>query len=201
MIINELDPLGKDLSEILVKVKQYKEAYNEFIQLYKKNEIWNVSDKDDVYNLIEVCTSNICNILMRIYISIANQEIHPFAQRILDRLIFNSLTDQFSIILKSGKDENISMVHYHFFSIVLESLLKHKIGLDLFSNPHIGKETKNLVGALLHLTIFPSDERRLSDYVLKYYNPIIGHSEVDQVKAILKKYDIIMNDSGIELNN
>lgn len=190
--INQLDLLGLGLSETMSKIERYKKANEEFIQSYRKKEGWTEPEKESFYKVVEIVTSNICNVLMQIYASISNRKISPLVQAILNTIILNSLSDQLSIIRSSGKDKSMDMVHYHFTSIILEDLLDHKIGLDLISNPDIGKESQNLISSFLHLLIAPSGERNLSDYFKKHYETIIVPHVYKHWNDTMREYDTIM---------
>jgi hypothetical protein len=110
-------------------------------------------------------------------------------------IIFDSIAKQFSVIQRSGRDENVNMVQYHFTSIVLDRLIQDRIGLGLSCNKGIGIETKNLLGSLLYLMITLSNKNNLSDYINEYYPNFGKDGNYKKIETIIKEYDMIMKDS------
>ena len=111
------------------------------------------------------------------------------SQAVLNRIILDSLSEQISFC-RDGADT--VGLQTNFITPVIDSLIGDNIGLNLFADPLIGDETKNLVRSLLNLFVIPSGEENLSDYSNKY----VEHPGFKPRKDLLKKYDLILKDSS-----
>ena len=143
---------------------------------------------EQINEVIGLCIRNICNILLYIYSEMSGSMMtDKLSQAVINRIILDSLSEQISFC-RDGADT--VGLQTNFITPVIDSLIGDNIGLNLFADPLIGDETKNLVRSLLNLFVIPSGEENLSDYSNKY----VEHPGFKPRKDLLKKYDLILKD-------
>lgn len=219
--INELDHSGQEIIKVLHCIEQYNKSYIEFYKVFKEklplvknNKIQSqfslsslnrneVIDHDtgrldeyfeQITQVIGLCIRNICNILIYIYSELSGSTMtDKISHAILNRIILDSLSEQISACREGGDTVGLRT---NFIIPVIESLIGDNIGLELFADPLIGNETKNLISSLLNLFVIPSGEENLSDYSNKYYPKYIENLGYKPRKDLLKKYDLILKDSS-----
>jgi hypothetical protein len=111
---------------------------------------------------------------------------------ILDNIIIKSISGQLSTMKRLIWSPDTQGLIMPF----LDSLYGDRLGINLFHNRIIGKETRDLLGDLLNLIVIPSGEKSLTSFVERYS---IVHPEYQIFKLSkdeTRTYDEIMRDSS-----
>jgi DNA-binding MarR family transcriptional regulator len=218
--INELDSHGQEILKIICCIEQYTSSYRVFIKSFRGNFDVSKSDAirsrefagnilngkgpndhntdkldehyEEIGEVITLCIRNICNILIYIYaLSSHITTTDKLLQAIINRIILDSFSEQISACREGAKMVGL---HTNFIVPVIDSLVGDNIGLNLFSKPLIGMETKNLVRSLLNLFVIPSGEENLSTYTKKYFPKYPENPKFKPREDVLKRYDAILKE-------
>lgn len=208
--INQLDNIGKELSNVILFTYQYQNAFEKFWKSCRRNYYltydkvninslkgtgWtdrqvksHLNVVNDILLLVQFCLSNFLNILL--YLRAPFSSTASLAQAILDNIIIKQVSKQLALI------QSADLMRYHMIIPTLNFLTDNQLGIDLIQNRIIGNEVKDLLGSLLNLVVIPSGEKNLTNFVERYFAMHPDYHIIKQRKNETGPYDEIMRDLG-----
>ncbi len=180
MIINQLDDLGREFSNIQVYSHKFQIAFGKFCRCYIDNFLPKINNthnnqadivkqngwtdaeiisyeetRDEIEEIIQLCVKSVCNILIYNYQLKSSRNIGALPTAILDDIVLESISDQLSVMRRFIREPDIHGLIVPF----LDSLCANRLGLNLSQNRIIGKETRDLMGSLLNLIVVPKEKK------------------------------------------
>lgn len=219
LIMNQLDDLGREFSNIQVYSHKFQNAFEKFCRCYIDNFLPNRKEiattqnnqapfsdilKQKGWTDAEIISygntrAEIEEIIQLGVRSVCNVLIYTYQLKSSHNIgaLPKAILDE--IVLKSISDQLLIMRRFirepDILGLIvpfIDSLCADRLGLNLSQNRIIGKETRDLMGSLLNLVVVPTGEKSLSDYIIRYYPR--EYREIEPRKDITRIYDTIMED-------